>query len=280
MTEIGNALREAREAQRLSLADAERETRIRRIFLQALEEEQFDQLPGDVYTRGFIRNYALFLNLDPQPLLDEFDRLRNEPRQDEPEVLDEPLLPQRSDNIGARIFLILMALLVLFMALWYGYNRVYGGPTPADLLRRWGIQVRPSRTPTSEPTQVANEAATPSLLPSITPSQEPTQELAATATRTAFPTRTPTAIAGILVVADVIEDTWAHIVVDEGVVFDGTLLAGEQHIWQAKSLIDLSLGNAGGISLTVNNVSVGIPGQSGEVIELNYTLDTLPTPAP
>jgi len=56
VSDLGNQLREAREAAGLSLPDVEEATRIRRALLQALEEERFSDLPGDVYTKGFIRN--------------------------------------------------------------------------------------------------------------------------------------------------------------------------------------------------------------------------------
>ncbi|MCE5259222.1 MAG: DUF4115 domain-containing protein [Chloroflexi bacterium] len=274
-------MRETREAQRLSLLDVERETRIRHIYLQALEEERFDDLPGDVYARGFIRNYALSLGLDPQPLLEEYDHIREAPQQDETAVLNEPLLPQRINNTGARVFLILMALLVILLVGWYAYNRFYGGVSPSDLLSRLGIKVHQTSTPTLEPGR-SGELDTPSptefytLAPTITA----TPEVTASPARTAFPTRTPTAISGILIVADVLEDTWVHAIADGEVIFDGALTAGDQRTWQAASIISLSIGNAGGISLTVNNVPVGVLGASGELIDMDYTLDTLPTPAP
>lgn len=283
MAEIGQQLRDAREAQQLSLLEVERETRIRRVFLQAIEEERFDDLPGDVYTRGFIRNYALFLNLDPRPLLADFDHVRSAPRQHDAEVLDEPLLPPATNNTGARVFLFIMALLIVLMVAWYIYSRYSGGQSPTELLRSLGLSARQTAALTRAPSLTPEPSDTPgaeSSLPATEPEATATVTTAPAITRTAFPTRTPTAIAGILVVVDVLEDSWAHIIVDQDVVFDGTLLSGEQHTWQAQSVLSLSLGNAGGISLQVNNVDLGILGEPGEVIELVYTPDTLPTPEP
>jgi hypothetical protein len=71
MFEIGSSLREARERRGLSFADVERGTRIRPRYLRALEEETFDQLPGRVYAKGFLRGYADFLGLDGQRFVDE-----------------------------------------------------------------------------------------------------------------------------------------------------------------------------------------------------------------
>src|SRR5437764_2018698 len=71
--QIGNSLRTAREQQQLELAAGERETRIRTKYLQALEEERFDVLPGTAYVKGFLRTYADFLGLDGPRFVDEFN---------------------------------------------------------------------------------------------------------------------------------------------------------------------------------------------------------------
>jgi hypothetical protein len=68
-TGIGTALSDARLARGLSYADAERETRIPRHHLEALEAEQFDAFPAPVYVRGFLRSYSQYLGLDSKSLL-------------------------------------------------------------------------------------------------------------------------------------------------------------------------------------------------------------------
>jgi cytoskeleton protein RodZ len=71
--EIGNSLREARLRQGLDLTDAEQSTKIRSKYLQALEREQFEQLPSQTYVKGFLRSYAEFLGLDGQLYVDEYN---------------------------------------------------------------------------------------------------------------------------------------------------------------------------------------------------------------
>jgi len=93
MFQIGSALREARERRGLTLADVERETRIRARHLAALEDERFDRLPADVYTRGFLRSYAEFLGLDSGLFLDAYDARVPEP---EPVLLPPPQLRPRA----------------------------------------------------------------------------------------------------------------------------------------------------------------------------------------
>ena len=73
MFEIGNSLREARLRQGLEIPRIEADTKIRGKYLRALEEEQFDVLPGDTYVKGFLRTYADYLGLDGQLYMDEYN---------------------------------------------------------------------------------------------------------------------------------------------------------------------------------------------------------------
>jgi hypothetical protein len=71
-------LRSTRERRGITVEQVAQDTRISLRFIEALEEEQFDELPAPVYVRGFLRSYANYLKLDPQPLLDQLvggDRL-------------------------------------------------------------------------------------------------------------------------------------------------------------------------------------------------------------
>lgn len=68
---VGNKLREARTRRKLSLADAEAATKIRGRYLQAIENDEWDQLPGDTYARAFVRTYGRFLGLDGERLAEE-----------------------------------------------------------------------------------------------------------------------------------------------------------------------------------------------------------------
>jgi len=71
--EIGASLREARLRQGLDFPEIETGTKIRPKYLRALEDEQFDVLPGDTYIKGFLRTYAEYLGLDGQLYVDEFN---------------------------------------------------------------------------------------------------------------------------------------------------------------------------------------------------------------
>jgi hypothetical protein len=71
---IGNVFREARNRRKIDLPEVEAATRIRVRYLRAIENEEWDVLPGGVYTRGFIRTYASFLGLDGERLAEDFRR--------------------------------------------------------------------------------------------------------------------------------------------------------------------------------------------------------------
>lgn len=73
MFELGNNLRAARQQRRIDLVIAEQDTKIRSKYLSALEDEEFDVLPGPVFVRGFLRTYSRYLGLDPQLFIDEYN---------------------------------------------------------------------------------------------------------------------------------------------------------------------------------------------------------------
>src|SRR3979409_2463271 len=77
MPEIGATLREARMRARIDVSDVEAETKIRAKYLRALENEEWDLLPGPTYVKSFLRSYADALGLDGRMLVEEY-KLRHE----------------------------------------------------------------------------------------------------------------------------------------------------------------------------------------------------------
>jgi cytoskeleton protein RodZ len=78
MTDIGATLREARMRARIDVSEIEAQTKIRAKYLRALENEEWDLLPGPTFVRTFLRTYAQALGLDGKALVEEY-RLRCEP---------------------------------------------------------------------------------------------------------------------------------------------------------------------------------------------------------
>ena len=302
MGELGNRLREARESQGLSLQQAEETTRIRLVFLEALEEERFDELPGDVYARGFIRNYAQFLGLDQQELLASFNALRGRSSAyHAPKVLDEPLVPRPTSNRWARVFLAFMLLVLLVASGWYIYQKFYLGVEPGGLLipklmplekpaatsvtpnKAAPTQTRPSATKVTQPTPSPSPQATrstpnPTAAAEKAPTNSPPPSPRATSTQSSYPAirQTPTQPTFILVEAKALETTWLRVHVDAELVFGNFLEKGDSRTWEAEREISIRVGNAAGLGLTVNGVEVDSLGEPDEVILVEYTLDSLP----
>ena len=76
MSVFGDTLRQARAQKGLTLREVERDLRINRHYLAALEEESFEHLPALTYQRGIVRSYALYLGLDPSRLVTLFEEAR------------------------------------------------------------------------------------------------------------------------------------------------------------------------------------------------------------
>jgi hypothetical protein len=103
---VSERLRAARQAKGLDLFRVERDTKIRMRFLEAIEDARYGDLPGEVYARGFLRNYAAYLGLDPDDIEHQWraesgqpepaappELIRLMPRQAIPQPMPEPVAP-------------------------------------------------------------------------------------------------------------------------------------------------------------------------------------------
>ncbi|MBA3689264.1 MAG: helix-turn-helix domain-containing protein [Chloroflexi bacterium] len=122
-TKLGTVLRTAREARFIDLARVERDTKIRVRYLAALERGDYRDLPGSVYTRGFLRNYGLYLGLDPEYLIDLY-RLESGTAAERPSMPSPPrpmserpgqALVVSSSAITTAILTILVLALVVYV---------------------------------------------------------------------------------------------------------------------------------------------------------------------
>ena len=128
-------LRAAREAKGVDLMRVERETKIRERYLSALERGDYRELPGSVYTKGFLRNYGAYLGLDPEYLIDLY-RLETSTGAVERPAAPAPPRPiavRRSRELvvspGAVAGAIL-TILVGALVVWLGYEFVNFARTP------------------------------------------------------------------------------------------------------------------------------------------------------
>jgi cytoskeleton protein RodZ len=145
MAEIGSTLREARMRAHIDISEVEASTKIRAKYLRAIENEEWDLLPGAVYVKSFLRTYADYLGLDSRLLIDEFKRRYERPADHEVRPIsgisrdrDRPPRerssrrrpsPSPSFSISPRI-VIAAALLVIVAALYVlGSNSNSGNTT-------------------------------------------------------------------------------------------------------------------------------------------------------
>lgn len=94
MFDLGSSLRDARERKRLTFADLEQVTKVRAKYLRALEEDDFQTLPGPTYVRGFLRVYAEALGLDGQLYVDEYNS-RYASGDEDPQIRPRQVAPAR-----------------------------------------------------------------------------------------------------------------------------------------------------------------------------------------
>jgi cytoskeletal protein RodZ len=130
MADIGSTLREARMRARIDISEVEVGTKIRAKYLRALENEEWDLLPGPVYVKSFLKTYGDFLGLDSRLLVDEFKRRYERPSDQEfrgmapptarerdrrsngPSRLSNALLSPRSVIIAALVVIVLAIIVI------------------------------------------------------------------------------------------------------------------------------------------------------------------------
>lgn len=111
----------ARERKGVDLYRAERDTKIRARYLGALERGDYKELPGAVYTKGFLRNYALYLGLDPEEVLDHWRRERGEARDTAPVIaVPRPIAAPRQ-GLTFSPGMLVVALLTVFVLAFGAY---------------------------------------------------------------------------------------------------------------------------------------------------------------
>lgn len=134
---VGPALRKVREGRGLTLEEAARDTRVRRDYLEAIEDEAFGRLLGEVHVRGCLRTYASYLRLSPDKVVAMYE---SDVLPDEPEA-PAPALPRTEPVLGARRrrddhrLLVLIAVTVLVLAGAFGVLSARRPAPPAAELR-------------------------------------------------------------------------------------------------------------------------------------------------
>ena len=148
MGELGQRLRAAREERELLIEEVADATRIPLNYLQALEEEALEIFTSDLHARGFLRNYASFLDLDPEEMADLYDQVRGSPRSRKGTLPVPATGTSRIgySTLGADVLLGLVVIALLALGAYSIYvrqNPIEETPTPG-----------PTPTPTATPMPV------------------------------------------------------------------------------------------------------------------------------
>jgi cytoskeleton protein RodZ len=264
MRTLGETLRRARLDKGLSLADAARDTRIRRGYLEALEAEDFNQLPPSVYTRGFVRTYAEYLGLNPQAMVDLYQPPVRREREPSPQL--QPAVPRVAIPRALPLRPILLTLLgVVALAglvlAWNLYQSMAAALREGDNARAIR-QVSPttlSRQPTVIPLAIA------SVGPSPSPTAEPT------AAPLPLPSPSPTqVIDGILVEVRALSPVYVEASVDGQQVLAETLPAGAQRALPlGKNVVIMRVSKGNAVDITLNGKHQDPSNQAG-VVEFTW----------
>lgn len=155
---FGNWLRRERELRQVSLREISDETKISIRYLEALEEDRFDILPGSVFAKGFLRQYARYVGLDGDEVVNSYLAAQSGQRPDEPTGAYRRGRPRKEWVTGALLASGLLVLLAAVAALAFYAERTAGEPAvaaPPPVAAR----ALPAAPPATEPT--AQEGARP-----------------------------------------------------------------------------------------------------------------------
>ena len=269
---VGQYLRKEREKRNVSLDAVAKVTRITKENLEALEKDDFQVISAPVFVRGFLRNYANFLGLDPKEVIARYDSqtdLLPVPQDKEP-----PPPPPREEKPIFKILLFLSFLLVGVVFSFYYYQKT-SGPTsslspPAGVTPAPDAGIQPS---TSKATPTKGKTATRAIQPEK--GKKPPDKMQAA--KTPLPDIDPTKEKRHVLRAVAMEKTWLRIIADDQQVSDVLLQPRETSTWTARQKFAITLGNAGGVELFFNGTSQGRLGDSGAVLHLVLPKEMQPT---
>jgi transcriptional regulator with XRE-family HTH domain len=292
--ELGHILREARETKGLTLREVQEKTRISSRFLEALEMGDYDRLPTPTHVRGFLRNYARFLGLDPNPLLERYElgQSQRPKRRQQAAIIDTtiPVGPAleappedhpffdpvnvevdtayQRDGGGSESILrivIIVALLGLLYLAGQRFLPLITGQGDGTAALTEGVteaiqNIINRDEPTPEPTATEEVGASSIILPTGRNDLE-SENPAPTATRPPLPATMETIELEIII----LERTWMEVTVDGNVLYTGIARPTDPpYEWTANDEVRINTGNAIGVSVTINNVVLGPLGGRGE----------------
>ena len=254
---FGSWLRRQREAREVSLRDIAERTKISLRYLEAMEEDRFDVLPAPVFAKGFLREYARYVGLSPDEVVNHY--LSVQPAQEGEERTEEARVElRRSGNWTSVLYVLLVVLIVALLTL-LGY-----------------LFVKHRNAPSAESVPAASEPAPPATGASSAASVPPAPLPVVAAAPPAASQAAAEPSAPLELTLDFTGECWLQAVVDGKERIEEERVQGESRQIEAKTSIVLTLGNAGGVEAQVNGLPLPLNGKKGEVVhDLRIDLDTV-----
>jgi len=293
MTSIGDTLRRERQRRNLDLPEIAGKLKISSRFLEAMEHDDFAKLPGGVFTKSFVRQYADFLGLDademaaevghvmePEPVLPE---MSGKHKPDVPgielEMGEERWQSVRERPVALpswlRAGMLLVTLMVVCSGVYWWFQRPHHPVLAHEVSPPKPAAVAQPVIPVSQPVQTppAPAPSTVSPPPSTQASAEPTPTPTPTpaAANPDVPNLAPNPNATVRVGITADEAVWVRADVNGKYQFSGTLQPHETRSIDADGQVILRLGNAGGVTITLNGKPVGAVGPKGQVRTVQFT---------
>lgn len=274
MEKVTSLLKQSREKKNISLQEAETAVHIPVRYLQVLEGGEESRLFADkMYLVPYLRTYATFLGLNPTTVVTQFvTELQGA------QAIEEAVRPQRAELVPASSrlsslatpFLLLLALLGVFAV----FSREDTVDTPEPLETMIDTSAALSSPPSDSPplSEVVTASAIPPSVSSGSPADtETVQPLPVSSpspplTLVATEPESPSVVAAYVLKVRAKEKTWVRVTIDGQQQKDATLEPGQHVEWSAQQGFMLTLGNAGGVDLTLNGKNLSPPGKPGQVM--------------
>lgn len=265
--DVGATLRDERLRRQLSLDEISRQTKISARFLKAIESDDFGALPGIVFMRNFVRQYATLLDLDARPLLQALPSydLETAPMPAAPARSQSRSWDPRWNSALASIAWTVLACGAA-VAAYVHFNR----PVPPQEVQAAQVQtsqVQPARADTrpADPAPPADAAPVAAQSADAPPPQPATDKAVENAKAVDnLPVR---------VVITARQDSWVQMTADGKTAFIGTLKANESRTVASDGPVKVRTGNAGGIDITLNGKPVESLGPQGQIRSVTLTAE-------
>lgn len=271
MGSVASIIKSEREKRNVSLAQIAAETRISLRHLKSLEEGRYNDLPGGMYNRAFLRAYCENLNLDPNEILRQYDEetISHIEKLQKPKALPPPKVSPIKLN---PIFIWSIMLIVSATGLFFSRKWITDVFSPY-FSRPQTTNIRPKSTnlPAAEPVLQPSRQDTASQTEEATPNQ-----VAVISSSGELPSNLPASMSSLSLEITATEECWISIDHDGKSAVRKLLEPGEVQSINAAERFVIRLGNAGGVTLKINGKPAKPLGKAGEVIDLLINKSNLP----